>query len=335
METKTLFPPNSTFSFHVTAIDLPIRLDKYLCSQFPGYSRNFFQQLITDQFVSLNGTITTKQSTMLKSDDTITITFPPLRKIEPATIASTIAEKNLDIKVLFKHDHFLIIYKPANLLVHRPSTVSTAITLVDWLLLTYPHLINIGYSDRPGIIHRLDKDTSGILIISRTPYAHATFSAMFKNRLIQKTYLAVVQGHPPSDGTIDLPIGRSTINRKKMATFPPYTSSPHNASLKNNSTHGTIRNACTKYRVLEYFKDCSLIEAQPITGRTHQIRVHLATLGHPIVGDPVYGHKSKSIKRQALHAQAISFTFDGTPFSFSNDVPDDFKSLLTTLRKEQ
>lgn len=329
MEKIGVIAPNSTFSFHVPENNPKTRIDRFICDQFPGYSRNFFQQLIDDGLVSLNGTPICKPSIVVKQLDTITVTFPQERKIKPETINKAIFEKKLDIEVIFEHEHFLILCKPTNLLVHTPSTASNAVTLTDWLLLNYPNLINIGYTDRPGIIHRLDKDTSGIIIISRTPYAHTAFSKMFKDRTIQKTYRAVVHGHPEKTGSINHPIGRNPQNRRKMMAF----STGNNNPTKKRS-RPTTREAYTNYNVLEYFNDYALVEAKPITGRTHQIRVHFSSIGHPIVGDPVYGKKSKLIKRQALHAYALSFTFDNKQFSFSKDVPDDYKQLLHAIRNK-
>jgi 23S rRNA pseudouridine1911/1915/1917 synthase len=179
-------------------------------------------------------------------------------------------------------------------------------------------------SDRPGIVHRLDKDTSGLLLIARTNYAHATFNTLFQTRTIHKTYLALVHGHPPASGTIDLAIGRHPVNRHTMTTFK--------AGTYEAARHRT-RNAFTAYTVLEYFDEYSLLEVKPVTGRTHQIRVHLAALGHPIVGDAVYGTASKLIARQALHAHRLQFMFDGQEHIFTQPLPGDMANVVSSIKK--
>ncbi len=324
MEIGALVPPNTTLSLKVTESDIPTRLDKYITSKLPLYSRSFFQQLINEQLVSVNGKTANKQGSLVKPCDIVNITFPPNRKVDPATISAAVAQKELNIEVIYEHEHFFIINKPANLLVHPASSKSTAITLVDWLLFMYPDLINVGHTDRPGIIHRLDKDTTGLMIIPRTPYALNVFGAQFKDRTIQKTYIAVVQGHPDQSGTINLPIGRNRNIRNKMTAFQPY----YEGSEKK-------RDALTNYKVLEYFDDCTLVEVKPITGRTHQIRVHFAAIGNPLIGDSTYGKKSKNIQRQALHAHALVFTLNGEQFSFSKSIPDDMKKLLENKQKNK
>jgi 23S rRNA pseudouridine1911/1915/1917 synthase len=223
----------------------------------------------------------------------------------------------------------MIIHKPANLLVHAPSVKSPAVTLIDWIRHHHHELSSVGAVDRPGIIHRLDKETSGLLIVTRTNYGHTLLGDLFKNRMMHKTYKAVVEGHPAPEGTITLAIGRNPVNRTKMTFF-------NENCVDETGKVGAIkaRHAKTEYKVLEYFNDTSLIEAKPTTGRTHQIRVHMMALGHPIIGDQLYGKKSSLIDRQALHAEQLSFTFDNMQHSFTDKAPDDFQQLITFLRKE-
>lgn len=199
-------------------------------------------------------------------------------------------------------------------------------TLVDWLRAFYPDLGQIGLEDRPGIIHRLDKDTSGLIIISRTHRAYKQFGQMFRNRTIQKTYQAIVQGHPESNGIIDLFIGRDPHIPVKMTAFDT-------KKAQRYIRHGhKLRHAITHYKVIQYFENYTLLELKPVTGRTHQIRVHLSALGHPIVGDPLYGMPDKKhIKRHALHASDLSFELDNQRFSFSLPLPDDMQTLIKTI----
>lgn len=333
MEIPTTIEQKSVITVQVPEGQVFSRVDMALTALLPNYSRSFFQHIIKEGYACLNGKLVTKPSFAVKSRDTIVITFPPKRVLEPVAVIDAVKSKKLDIEVVYEHEHFLIIYKPANIMVHAPSERSMAVTLVDWLLVNYPGISHVGYSDRPGIVHRIDKDTSGLLIVPCTPFAHAAFSRMFQERSIHKTYLAVVEGHPDPIGTIDIPIGRSPQGNK-MAAFPEYSTlldMSHPTTVKAGRGSRRIRHAITHYAVKQYFENNALIEATIVTGRTHQIRVHFSTVGHAIVGDPVYGKKSKFIKRQALHAYKLSFTFAGKEYSFCKELPDDFKYLLATL----
>lgn len=321
--------PGTAVTMVVPEVMSGMRLDVYLTQQLPQYSRNFFQRLIKDGLIQLNDTVVARSSMPVKSFDRICVRFPEKHIMQPEAVVERVKEADLAIEVVAEHEHFLIINKPAGLLVHAPSDRSTAVTLVDWLLLNYPDLATVGYNERPGIVHRLDKDTSGLLVVPRTAYAHAAFSKLFKDRAIQKIYHAVVEGHPASNGSIDMAIGRSPSGIK-MATFPAVYADPSmNTGMLRRPR---ARHAVTHFRVLRYFDEHSLVEARLVTGRTHQIRVHFASLGHPVVGDSVYGKKSKFIKRQALHAYSLSFMFDGKSYSFTKEVPSDFQKLLTHLK---
>lgn len=315
--------PNALFTFIVPENTPATRLDRYITELFTDYSRSYFQRIIDEGGVAINGIIAKKQSAPLYPLDTISIQFPGERTIETATLV----DQTLGVTILATTQHFMIIHKPANLLVHAPSKNSTAVTLADWILHNHKELSSVGVVDRPGIIHRLDKETSGLLIITRTNYAHNTLGTLFRNRKINKTYKAVVAGHPEKEGTITLAIGRDPINRIKMASF-------NEEYIDETGKIGNVkvRHAKTEYKVLEYFDDASLIEVKPTTGRTHQIRVHMTALGHPIIGDQLYGKKSALIDRQALHAEQLSFSFDNIPYSFINEVSDDFQRLINSLR---
>ncbi len=287
------------------------RIDRALTTQFPNYSRSYFQQLIFDKCVALNGAIVTKPSMTLKMGDIIEVTLPPVRELG----ALPLPAHDLGVSILYEHEDFLIICKPASLLVHAPHTQSDIVTLVDWLVHTFKELKSVGYADRPGIVHRLDKDTSGLLIVPRNNQAHAHFSNLFAQRQIQKKYLAVVSGNPVESGSIDLTIGRHPTLKHKMAPV---------------QGHG--REALTHYKVIEYFKDAALLEVSPVTGRTHQIRVHCAALGHPILGDTTYGTEHPSINRQALHAYRLSFEYKEHYYAFSYTMPEDMQALIADLR---
>lgn len=314
-----LIQPHSTVSYRASEGDDLSRLDKFLLQQLPAYSRSYLQRLIENGFVRVNEAVCHKSSLPLKQDDAISITFPASRSIDPEAISA----QTSGVELVFEHPHFLVLSKPAGLNVHQAYARSEDVSLVDFLLKQYTDIASIGYADRPGIVHRLDKDTSGLIIIARTNYAHSLFGKMFHDRLVHKTYYAVVQGHPAPTGTIDLAIGRDPHVPVKMRAFRE-----DEIPLQSSK----IRDALTHYRVLEYFKDSALVEVKPVTGRTHQIRVHFAAIGHPIIGDTVYGSASKLIGRQALHAQGISFEFDGEPFSITKEIPEDMQLLIQKLR---
>jgi 23S rRNA pseudouridine1911/1915/1917 synthase len=315
--------PDALFTFIVPENNSINRIDRYITELFTHYSRSYFQRLIEEGGVAINGITIKKQSAPLYPHDTITVQFPAERIIETATLA----DQTLGVSIIANTEHFMIIHKPANLLVHAPSKNSNVITLADWILHNHSELSSVGVVDRPGIIHRLDKETSGLLIITRTNYAHNILGTLFRNRKINKTYKAIVAGHPAKEGVITLAIGRDPINRIKMASF-------NEEYVDKTGKIGNIkvRHAKTDYKVLEYFDNASLIEVKPTTGRTHQIRVHMAALGHPIIGDQLYGKKSSLIDRQALHAEQLLFIFDDITYSFINEIPNDMQQLINSLR---
>lgn len=305
--------PGSIITSHTDIGMTSCRLDLCLCTMYgEKYSRSLFQKLIIGGHVSVNGTVVTKPSFSAQPGQTITIHVPPLP--DPKMVHEN--ARNIPIEIVFSHEHFLVLNKPAHVLVHSPRTNSTDLTVVDWLLAHFADIQSVGGSDRPGIIHRLDKDTSGLLLVARNQYAHAKLSELFKNRLISKTYVAVVKGHPSSKGVIDFNIIRHPIDRIRMS---------------HSSISG--RQATTHYTVREFLHNAALIEAQPLTGRTHQIRVHCAAIGHPIIGDALYHCSSTLIDRQALHAYKLSFMFEGQQYSFCQEPPADFQKLVEKLRK--
>lgn len=318
MDTKSLIEPNSHFVLHVPREYDGSRIDTFITAQFSLYSRSFFTRLIDDGNVELNDKKITKSGTRVEFGDTVSVRFPAPREVQ----VNALKEKDPAIEIVYENPQFLIIHKPAGLLVHPTSMASTAATLVDWLLINYSSIEDVGYVDRPGIVHRLDKDTSGLLIVPRTNHAHGIFADLFRDRKMNKTYYAIVEGHPEKEGVITSPIGRDPISKTKMTTREHPGRSPK------------MRDATTHYKVLEYFENTALVQVKPVTGRTHQIRVHFVSIGHPIIGDVVYGKKSKLIKRQALHAHNLSFEFEGKQYSFEKSLPDDMAELVEKLRAQ-
>jgi len=219
-----------------------------------------------------------------------------------------------EIKIIYEDDDVLAINKPAGLLVHGQDS------LVDWLLENYPEIKNVGEDPaRPGIVHRLDKDTSGVLLVAKNQRAFEYLKEQFKNRKIKKKYIVLVWGDIKNDkGIIDLPIAKSKKDfRKRTST---------------GKVAGKIREAITEYKVLKRFSVYTLIEVSPQTGRTHQIRVHLKAIGHPVVGDKLYGPKEAPIDRQFLHANSLEFKLlGGSVIKLEADLPEDLKNFLDML----
>lgn len=294
------------------------RIDLFLHAQLPAYSRSFFNRAIEDGLVSCNNVVVTKAGHKIKPHDLIKIDFP---SSEPVS-KERIEQSNIAVEIVYEHPHFIIINKPAGLLVHAAPSTKNEITLADWIIHNIKNIGHVGQLDRPGIVHRLDKLTSGLMIIARTNYGYQHFAELFHNRAIKKIYYALVKGDPAKQGTINFPIARDPIERTKMKAFDPSAFYPE---------HLKVRSAITHYTVEQYYEDAALVKVSLETGRTHQIRVHFAAIGHPIIGDIVYGTKSPLINRQALHAQELQFTFDNQFFTFQSDLPEDMQSVLKKL----
>jgi 23S rRNA pseudouridine1911/1915/1917 synthase len=225
--------------------------------------------------------------------------------------------EEIPLDILYEDAHMLVVNKPAGMPVH-PGPGHASKTLVNALLAHCPDLPGVGGVQRPGIVHRLDKDTSGLIVVAKDERAHNGLAAQLKDRRMQKTYLTLVEGRvQPPEALIDAPIGRDPNNRRLMMVRGV-----------------TGRDAQTSYRVLSQYEHCALVEVTLHTGRTHQIRVHFASIGHPVMGDEVYGHKSTPVGRQFLHAWRLAFRHpvDGRELAFEAPLPQDLQAALETFR---
>jgi len=294
-------------SYSLTADEGDTRLDKYVCARVPELSRTRVQKLIAAGNITVNGQ-PAKPGLRLNPGDRIDIDIPPAppRELKPEAIP---------LKIIYEDDDLLVVDKPAGLTVH-PAPGHPAHTLVNAILAHFPHLADIGDSLRPGVVHRLDKDTSGVMLVAKNSAAQADLAKQFKSHSVTKAYLALVKGRlEPENGIIEADIGRDPHNRKKMAVVV------------------AGREARTEYRVIRYIGGYTLLEIMPETGRTHQIRVHLAAIGFPVVGDKVYGVKSPHLSRQFLHASRLGFKLpsSGDYVEFKSELPSDLEKALGAI----
>ena len=291
------------------------RLDRWLSQQLPELSRSRLQQLIEQGNVQVNGLCTSKKAT-LKPGDRIQIHIPPVKALE-------LKPEDIPLEILYEDDALLIINKPAGLVVH-PAPGHSEGTLVNALLAHCHNLPGIGGVQRPGIVHRLDKDTTGAIAIAKTDQAQQHLQAQLKNKTARREYLGIVYSAPKAEsGSIDLPIGRHPVDRKKMAVVP----------IEKGG-----RAAITHWRVKERLGNYTLMHFQLETGRTHQIRVHSAHIGHPIVGDPVYSSGRSvgvNLPGQALHAWQLRLQHpvSGELIEVTASPPLAFTKLLSVLRQ--
>lgn len=297
--------------------DLPEnqRLDKFLVDQFPDFSRSRLQTFIRGGMVAVNGKPVLKGGVNLEKGSEISITIPPI-------VESGLIPEQIPLNIVFENSDLMIINKPAGMVVHPASGHLTG-TLVHAALNYAPNLEGVGGEHRPGVVHRLDKDTSGLILLAKNDKAHRFLQDQFRKRSVHKTYYALTDGFPPTPtGRVEAPIGRDPSHRKQMAIVP--------------ISRG--RESVTEYKVIEKFEQHALIAAYPHTGRTHQIRLHLAFLGCPIVGDRVYGHRKQILGavRQMLHAYQIEIILPGesTPQIFQAPIPEDMNQLLRELRHQ-
>jgi 23S rRNA pseudouridine1911/1915/1917 synthase len=285
------------------------RLDVFVARRMPGLTRSRVQRLIDDGFITVRAA-RAKPGLRLERGQVVVVRVP-----EPQEAAAQAEAIPLDI--IHEDADLLVINKPAGMTVH-PAPGHPSSTLVNAILAHCRDLSGVGGVLRPGIVHRLDRETSGAIVVAKSDAAHQSLARQLEDRSVEKTYLALVTGTPtPQEGVIDAPIARDPRNRQRMAIVEGG------------------RPAVTAYRVIERFSGASLVEARPRTGRTHQIRVHLAAVGHPIVGDRVYGKPSPLVARQFLHAHRIGFAHPRTGERVQYEAPlsDDLRAALEKLRR--
>ncbi len=314
---------NSIFSFPVHSQDSAKRLDVFLSQRDPALSRSQIKRLIEAGKVQIEGR-KAKAGLRLRENEVVTLTLS-----EPQEMG--MEAEVIPLKVLYEDRHLIVVDKPAGMVVH-PGAGNDSGTLVNALLHRCPDLAGIGGVLRPGIVHRLDKDTSGILVVAKDDLAHRFLSEQFKKHTAKREYRGIVFGQLPDQGRVDAPIGRHPAQRKKMSARPRKG-----------------REARTYWRVLERFRSFNLAEFRLETGRTHQIRVHLSSIGHPILGDPLYGGRKRlasieplplrqglqKMRRQALHAATLGFVHPATgeTLEFSSPLPGDLAEAIALLRR--
>lgn len=292
------------------------RLDKFLVTCLPEFSRARLQGLIDDGFVLVSGMPAKKSGQMLENGIEVEVRIPP-------PVPSGLTGEDIPLDIIFENDDLIVVNKPAGMVVH-PAAGHASGTLVNAVLGYDPDMEGIGGEERPGLVHRLDKETSGLIVLAKNERAHNWLQEQFRLRKVEKTYLALVDGKPPTPaGRVEAPIGRDPSHRKKMAIV----------------SAGKGREAVSEYKTLEVFKEHTLLEFHPQTGRTHQIRLHCAFLGCPIVGDSVYGKRNFTleIKRHFLHAFRLKITLpnEKQPHTFEAELPDELKKVLDDVKRVQ
>lgn len=299
----------SCMKFLVKEDEVNLRLDVFIAGKMEDKSRAYIQNLIKEGNVVISGKVK-KSNYKLKLNDVVEFSIPDNEKLD-------VEPENIPLDVLYEDKDVIVVNKPQGMVVH-PAPGNYNGTLVNALLYHCTDLSGINGVLRPGIVHRIDKDTSGILVVAKNDAAHNSLAAQLKEHSMNRVYNALVEGVIKEDsGTVDKPIGRHPVDRIKMAV------------VKDG------RHAVTHYNVLERYANNTLIECKLETGRTHQIRVHMAYIGHPIVGDPVYGYKKQkfNLQGQMLHARKLGFIHPSTGnyIEFSSELPDYFKKILKLL----
>ena len=292
------------------------RIDKYLSEQLPDISRSQIKNLVDSGKVTLDGELVGKAGAKIKPGNIIEIQIPEEN-------GDGLVPEAIPLEILFEDDQVIVLNKPAGMVVH-PGAGNASGTLVNALLAYFPSIRYVGEEDRPGVVHRLDKETSGVLIFAKTDKAYKWLVRQFKSRDLKKTYSALVDGHPPTPtGRIEAPIIRDNQNRTQMAV----------------GMRGQGQPAVSEYFERERFEAHTFLEVHPITGRTHQIRVHLSYIGVPVVGDTVYGrrHPSVAMDRFFLHAKSLGVKLPGERVlrKFTAPLPDDLQTVLDMLRAKK
>ncbi|MFA5524841.1 MAG: RluA family pseudouridine synthase [Tissierellales bacterium] len=287
------------------------RIDLYLSQELSKFSRSYIQKLIKDELVKVNNKVV-KSKYVVSEGDYIQVTLPEPKNLE-------VAPENIPIEIVYEDDDLAIVNKPQGMVVH-PAPGNYSGTLVNALLYHLSNLSSINGVIRPGIVHRIDKDTSGLLMVAKNNLSHEELSKQLKAHTINRIYNTLVDGNIKEDiGIIKAPIGRHPVDRKKMTV-----------------TNTNSREATTHFRVLERFGQYTLIEAKLETGRTHQIRVHMSFINHPVTGDPVYGGKNQRFKSkgQLLHAKSIGFIHPRTKeyIEFDSSLPEYFTRIINVLK---
>ena len=295
--------------------ETPERLDKFLVERLQEFSRSRIQGLIADGFVDVNGRAAKKAGQSLENGFDVIIRIPP-------PVPTDLVAENIPLDILFENEDLLVINKAAGMVVH-PAAGHAGGTLVNAVLGYDPEIEGIGGEERPGVVHRLDKETSGLIVLAKNERAHRWLQDQFRLRKVEKTYLALVDGKPPTPtGRVEAYIGRDPSHRKKMAIVP--------------ESRG--REAVSEYKTVESFEKHTLLEFHPLTGRTHQIRLHCAFLGCPIVGDEVYGRKKSTVEidRHFLHAFRLKIILPGEkePKVFEAPLPEELERVLLSLRSQ-
>jgi 23S rRNA pseudouridine1911/1915/1917 synthase len=291
----------------------PERLDKYLVELLQEFSRSRIQGLIADGFVDVNGHAAKKAGQTLENGSTVTVRIPP-------AVPTDLIAEDIPLNIVFENGDLIVVNKPAGMVVH-PAAGHASGTLVNAMLGYDPDIEGIGGEERPGVVHRLDKETSGLILLAKNERAHRWLQDQFRLRKVEKTYLALVDGKPPTpSGRVETYIGRDPSHRKRMAIV--------------SESRG--REAISEYKTVESFANHTLLEFHPLTGRTHQIRLHCAFLGCPIVGDEVYGRKSPTVEinRHFLHAYRLKIILPGEkePEVFETHLPEELLVVLNELR---
>ena len=299
----------------IVGLEEAIRIDKYLSNQLQHLTRSKIKGFIQSGYVSVDGVIETKASTKIKAGSEVRILIPE-NEIED------VIPENLSLDIIFEDDNVIVLNKPAGMVVH-PGAGNFSGTLVNGLVSYYPPIRMVGEADRPGVVHRLDKDTSGVLMFAKTDIAYKWLVNQFKSRSVEKKYIALVDGHPPTkNGRIEAPILRDPHHRTRMAV----------------GMKGQGKPAVSEYFELQRFEKHSLLEVHLITGRTHQIRVHMKYIGVPVAGDTLYGRRQSSIDlhRNFLHAKTLSVKLPGNriPTTFEAPLPEELQMVVNTLKNE-